>query len=89
MKYICTESEEGVEEIFVFPKTVDHDVMAEGVEGMKNRTRDPWKRIYRMVKSAGFIDARGTCFGKSETLGIKSRGEIDTALFKAQQNAFF
>jgi len=71
MKYIVTSNEEGLEEIFIFPDTVNHNVMAESVEFMKNQHGN-WKRIERIPISAGFIEG-GKCVGRSESLDIASR----------------
>ena len=38
MKYIVTKSEEGVEEIFVFPSKVHHYAMMQSLVGIKNQT---------------------------------------------------
>lgn len=82
MKYICTETLEGVQEIFTFPDTVDHDVMAESLMRMKKHTHGIWERVVREPISAGFVG--GTmCFGKSETLNLSSRPE-DTILLRGQ-----
>ena len=72
MKYLVTTNEEGKEEIFIFPRSVNHDIMAEAVYAMKNQTYGDWKRIRRKPISAGFVEA-GRCVGGSESLGISSR----------------
>jgi len=80
VKYIVM-SLAGKEEIFVFPRMVDHDRMAEACERIRFGHRD-WNRLYKQngeCVAAGFIDG-GKCHGHSETLGIKSRGEADTKL---------
>ena len=82
MKYICTESEHGLQEVFTFPKTVDHDVMAEALERMKNKTTGTWERIWRRPVSAGFVE-NGECFGNSITLDLASRDE-DTEILRKQ-----
>lgn len=87
MKYICTVDEHGNREIIMFPKSIDHDCMAEGVEGLRDSTRDPWKRIHRMVDSAGFVTKSGVCFGRSETLGLSTK-EGDTDLMIAQYGGY-
>jgi hypothetical protein len=80
MKYIVM-SLNGKEEIFVFPRTVDHDRMAEACEAIRFGGDRNWRREYRDGEcvAAGFIDG-GKCHGRSETLGLKSRGEVDTKL---------
>lgn len=78
MKYIVTQDENGKEEIFIFPKSQNHDCFAESVEGIRNQTWGNWERIFRRPISAGFTDGV-KCYGHSETLGLKSRPE-DTQL---------
>lgn len=80
MKYIVTERE-GIEELFVFPETINHDCMAEVVCRIKNHTHGNWQRIPRRPISAGFINERGECYGRSETLRLDSRNEEDTSLW--------
>lgn len=80
MKYIVTVTEDGVREIFVFPRSVHHSAMAEAVARIKevNGPHD-WRRITRTPVSAGFVDNNGVCHGKSESLRLESSAE-DTAL---------
>ena len=78
MKYIVTEHEDFGKEIFIFPKTVNHDVMMENISHMRNRTHGSWKRIDRTPVSAGFV-VDGRCTGKSESLHLASKPE-DTEL---------
>jgi hypothetical protein len=84
MKYIATQNEEGYEEVFIFPKSVHHDAMAEALEGIKNKTYGNWERVYRKPVSAGFVDKNWQCHGSSETLGLKSRKE-DTKILAMQR----
>lgn len=79
MKYIVMEDEDGKEEIFIFPKSVNHDCMAEVVGRIKNQTWGNWVRVWRTPVSAGFTDGK-TCHGRSETLNLDSRGHIDEML---------
>ena len=78
MKYIVTRNEEGKEEIFVFPKSVNHDCMAEVLGFIKNKTYGNWERGFRKPVSAGFTDGK-TCYGESLSLDIESRPQ-DTEL---------
>jgi hypothetical protein len=61
--------------------------MAEALEGIRFDTgfRD-WERKIRKrdgdIISAGFIDAGGKCYGRSETLDLDSRPEKDSALYQ-------
>jgi hypothetical protein len=82
MKYIVLALGD-VEEIFIFPKSVDHDRMVEACEIIRFGDERNWNRKYRngQVVSAGFI-TNSKCHGRSETLGLNSRGDVDTALFK-------
>lgn len=82
MKYITTKDEEGKEELFAFPSSINHDAMAEVLNHIKNQTHGNWKRVRRTPISAGFIIGN-SCTGKSESLGLKSRPE-DTILWKEQ-----
>lgn len=84
MKYIVTVLN-GLEVIFVFPRIVNHDRFAEGMESIRFGDHHIWERpMHRAVENgkivaAGFID-NGECHGYSESLGIGSRGAADTAL---------
>lgn len=84
MKYICTVDNDSKMEIFTFPRSVNHDAMAEALEGIKNQTHGNWERVYRIPLSAGFVDSNGNCFGTSETLGLESRMTEDTKLLADQ-----
>lgn len=80
MKYIVVRIKD-VEQIFVFPRTVDHDRMHEGVCEIRHGDGRYWHREFAEAISAGFID-NGACHGDSETLKLSSRGEPDTALLR-------
>ena len=83
MKYIVTLNEdEGTEEMFLFPRDVNHDCMAEMVLRLRDQTTGNWKRPKRTLVSAGFVDG-GVCVGYSMTLNLRSRTE-DTKLLKLQ-----
>lgn len=69
MKYIVTTTEEGEKEMFIFPDSVNHKIMAESICAMRDQTHGNWKRIRREPVSAGFVEA-GFCCGKSESLGL-------------------
>jgi hypothetical protein len=80
MKYVVVKCE-GNEQLFIFPKGVDHDKFAEVLSNIRvDRGRD-WERKYREPISAGFTDGV-ECYGKSETLGLASRKDVDTKLLK-------
>ena len=81
MKYICMKViETGEEEIFTFPNSVDHDVMASELSAMKDKSTGSWQRVRREPVSAGFV-SNGECHGHSETLNLSSR-EQDTDILK-------
>lgn len=79
-KYIVTVGQDGLEEIFTFPMSVNHDCMAEVLGVIKNQTHGDWHRVRRRPVSAGFVTFDGYCSGRSETLNLDSRPEQDTAL---------
>jgi len=77
---------EGTEHIFTFPIIVDHDRMYEAMEAIRFGDRRNWDRKLRNGEAiaAGFV-VDGVCQGNSETLGIKSRGKVDTALLSTKE----
>jgi hypothetical protein len=82
MKYIVTNNEKGIEEIFVFPSRYHHSDMADVVCHLKTfNTPFDWERHYKEPIAAGFTDGI-ICQGYSETLNLKSRGKVDAALLK-------
>lgn len=76
MKYVVVKTDVG-EQIYVFPKQIDHDAFAEVLSYIKMGGRN-WKREYREPVSAGFTDGV-ECYGRSETLNLNSRS-IDADL---------
>lgn len=83
MKYIVTKSEEGKEEIFIFPKSINHDRMMEALRVIRTESNNgSWTRIRRQAIAAGFTDGR-RCVGCSETLRLDSRGRLDEMLINA------
>tara|TARA_R110000782_G_scaffold118895_2_gene209517 strand:+ start:315 stop:662 length:348 start_codon:yes stop_codon:yes gene_type:complete len=70
MKYVTFFSNNG-EQLIIFPKIIQHSVMAEDVRKSSFGGMTPI--------SAGFI-VNGECVGKSESLRLFSRGDNDTAL---------
>lgn len=82
MKYVVTKDEHGKEEIFIFPKHINHDHFAEVLHGIRTDvpgTWNDWERMYRKPIAAGFTDGK-TCTGRSETLNLDSRGRLDEML---------
>ena len=85
MKYVVVETEEQGTQLFIFPKNIDHDSFAEvlsNIRYLKNGDPRNWERIYRAPVAAGFTDGV-TCYGRSESLNLDSRGKIDTMLMKS------
>jgi hypothetical protein len=78
MKYIVVTNKDNEEEMFIFPKSVNHDCFAEVVDRIKNQSYGQWSRERRVVVSAGFTNGL-SCYGKSESLGVASR-DIDTKI---------
>ena len=79
MKYVVVDSEAG-EQMFIFPKNIDHDAFTEVLSYIRQGSKRDWNRIHRKPVSAGFTD--GTrCYGRSETLVMASRID-DTALLR-------
>lgn len=87
MKYVCTKDENGKEEIFIFPKNINHDEFAEVLSHIRTETPIScgmgWTRLYREPISAGFVSRTNKCFGRSETLDLDSR-PIDTEILMNQ-----
>lgn len=79
MKYVVVSSEEQGEQMFIFPKNIDHDAFANVLSYIKTGGLN-WTRPFREPVSAGFTDGH-KCYGCSETLDIGSR-ECDTLLLQ-------
>jgi hypothetical protein len=84
MKFITTKTEEGKHEVFLFPRLVHHDAMAEMLEAIKTEINGKKDWVFRRPISAGFIDKNLDCHGVSETLNLKSRQKNDTLLLRRQ-----
>lgn len=80
-KYITIKTPAGEELLFTFPDTVAHLWMFHGVQELKQGVPQNWCRPYRDSEcvGAGFV-MDGTCYGRSESLNIDSRNQIDTKL---------
>ena len=74
MKYVVVDGKDDGEQLFIFPKTIDHDQFADVLNFIKVGHDRNWKRIYRKPISAGFTDGV-TCYGRSESLHLESRKE--------------
>ena len=70
MKYVVFDGHKG-EQIIIFPKIIQHSVMADNVKESSFGGMHPI--------SGGFV-VDGQCVGESESLRMKSRLELDTAL---------
>ena len=70
MKYVVFDGYNG-EQIIIFPKVIQHSVMADDVKASSFGGMRPI--------SGGFI-VNGECVGESESLRMKSRGDKDTEL---------
>lgn len=84
MKYIVVtmpdEKGDDQEAIFVFPRSLNHDFMMEGIQAVRRGTPQNWKRNWdARAIAAGFV-THGKCHGHSETLGLDSRGAVDDIL---------
>jgi hypothetical protein len=80
MKYVVVKIK-GKEHIFVFPRAINHDRMCEVLSFIKHGEARDWSREYAEPVSAGFVDG-GKCHGRSETLNLDSRGDLDTILLR-------
>ena len=78
------ENEDRKDEIIVFPRSINHDCMAEAMQRLKNQTWGNWKRLTRIPVSAGFVDSTGVCYGKSETLNLFALVPEDNELLRIQ-----
>lgn len=82
MKYVVTKDENGKEELFMFPKHINHDDFAQALSAIKtyvNGNHRDWVRQRREPIAAGFTDGK-RCVGRSETLDLNSREALDEAL---------
>lgn len=79
MKYIVVESDEQGQQIFIFPKNVDHDKMAEVLSYIRVEKGRGWNRVFRKPVSAGFTDGK-TCYGESVSLDLRSNGKRDAQI---------
>lgn len=88
MKYVVF-NHEGVDLIFTFPRTIDHDRAAEAISTLRFGSDQNWRRSLRTSQpvSAGFIN-QGHCHGKSETLKLSSREDVDTTLLQKSLTVF-
>lgn len=80
MKYVVVFSEEQGEQLFVFPKNINHDSFAEVLSYIKVGDFRNWERFFREPIAAGFTDGVN-CYGRSESLDLDSRPQ-DTELLR-------
>jgi len=76
MKFVTFDGYAG-EQIIVFPPKIQHSSFAESITQLSFGTMKPI--------SGGFIED-GECVGKSISLRMGSRGDLDTALLKSLLN---
>lgn len=84
MKYIATKLPSGQEQMFVFDTDIMHVNFFETIKLIKTYDETgAWQRKHAMAVcvGAGFVH-KGVCKGRSESLGISSRGQVDTALLR-------
>lgn len=86
MKYIVTQSDTGIVELFMFPRHINHGYFAESLEALRSTTSNgrDWERIYRKPISAGFVSKDFKCYGRSESLNLNARPVEDTLLLRKQ-----
>lgn len=87
-KYVVVDLD-GKEIGFTFPRFVDHDRFVECIESIRFGGMHTWERKlmvqsrkakeqdFPFVVGAGFV-SNGKCHGRSETLDVDSRGDLDT-----------
>lgn len=82
-KYIVIKIDE-IELLFTFSALITHANMLEAVQSVKHGHNESWTRPYRMAVavSAGFVFPSGTCHGRSESLNLNSRPDVDTKLLQ-------
>jgi hypothetical protein len=87
MKYIAFQTLDGEEFVVIFPRSINHNDMAESIRNHKHTEwGGKWERPYRFVApvGAGFVTNDLTAYGESITLGVESREEKDTEIIKQQ-----
>lgn len=70
--------------LFTFPSRISHSAMFAMVKHLRHGIKSSWVTPYGKSEAvaAGYIGKAGNCYGESESLKLKARPEIDTALFK-------
>lgn len=81
MKYVVMKDQHGKETLFMFSRGIHHDCAAEVFGRIKDQSTGRWNRVFREPVSAGFVTA-SVCHGRSETLNLESRGQVDSALIE-------
>jgi len=76
MKYIVVNGAL-TDEIYLFPGAVYHADFADKMGFSQDQ-----------ILSAGFVSPELECYGKSISLGVSSRGEIDTKLIDKELNIY-
>ena len=78
MKYVVVNSDECGDQLFVFPKNINHDSFSDILSTIEETVLGKLDNFYRQPVSAGFTDGL-RCHGRSETLNLVSRPQ-DTDL---------
>ena len=81
MKYVVFASTELGEQLVVFPCSINHNAMAEAVQGIRHGPAHDRQRVRAVPVAAGFTDGLN-CYGRSESLNLDSRREVDTFMLK-------
>jgi len=71
MKYVVIVTDDGRDEMYLFPSSVYHDEFVERL-GIDQQN----------VITAGFVNQKMECHGTSTSLGVESDPEYDTGLLK-------
>lgn len=84
MKYICVKRKGDNQIIFTFADTISHALMFNCISN--NCYQRPLVSGHDKfeVVSAGFVTKKLQCFGDSQTLNVKSRGDVDSKILKNQ-----
>jgi hypothetical protein len=87
MKYIAFQTLDGEEFVVIFPRSINHNDMADSIRGHKHTGfGTPEHAPYRFITpvGAGFVTNDLTAYGESITLGVESREDKDTEIIKQQ-----
>lgn len=71
MKYVILKDENGLEYPVIFPEKLVHKHIGESIQRLMRRSYGTRTEIV----AAGFCRLKATCYGDSESLKVKGRGE--------------